>query len=83
MNTKMQAVMRPGRICGSRMCRNACDRPGAEVLGGRQLGEVEPLERGVQHQRGERDVDVHEDDERPEVVVDEQQRRLVGSARAP
>ncbi len=76
MKTKMQAVMRPGRICGSRMWRNAVIGLAPEVLGRRQLGEIEALERGVQDQRRERDVDVRQDDERPEVVVDEQQRRL-------
>ena len=76
MNTKMQAVMRPGRICGSRTWRNASIGSRAEVLGSGQLGEIEPLEGRVQDQCRERDVDVDQDDERRDVVVDEQARRL-------
>ena len=53
------------------------DRPGPEVLRRGELREVEALEGGVQDQRGERDVQVHEHQERPEVVVGEEQRRLL------
>ncbi len=82
MNTKMQAVMIPVRICGSRMCRNAWSGSRAQVLGGVELGEVELLERRVEGQRREREVDVHEHDEDPDVVVDEQRRRLLDEAEA-
>ena len=76
MKTKIAAVMRPGRICGSRTWRNALVGPRAEVLGGGQLGEVESFERRVEDQDRERQVDVRQDDERPDVVVDEEPRRL-------
>ena len=61
MNTKMQAVMRPGRIRQEDVSEGL-DRAGAQVLGGRQLGEIEAVERRVQNQHGEWDIDVDEDD---------------------
>ena len=55
-------------------------RPRAEILGRIQLGEVEFLERGIEGQRGEREVDVDQDDEDGEIVVDEQRGRVLDDA---
>ena len=74
MNTKMQAVMMPGRICGSRMCRSAWSGLAPEVLRRLQLSEVEAFEGGIEGQRREREVDVDQHDEDADVVVDEQAR---------
>ena len=73
MNTKMQAVMMPGPDLGQQDVAERLVRPRPEVLGGVELGEVELLERRVEGQRGEREVDVDEDDEDAQVVVDEQE----------
>ena len=82
MNTKMQAVMIPVRIWGTQDVPERLVGPRAEVLGRVELGEVELLEGRVEGQRREREVDVHEHDEDPEVVVDEQGRGLLDQADA-
>ena len=81
MKTKITAVVIPGRICGSRIAQDRRPRRRAEVHRRLELVPVEPLERRVQRQRREREVEVdeHEDHRRP--VVEEERDGLVGDVR--
>ena len=61
-NTKMQAVMIPAGS-GAAARGGSPGRAGPQVLGRRELAEVEPLQRRIQGQRREREVQVHQHDE--------------------
>ena len=76
MKTKITLVVIPGLICGSRILRIGGQRGRAEVHRRLELIPVEPLERRVERQRREREVEVREHEDHGGAVVEEERERV-------
>ena len=76
MKTKMTAVVMPGLICGSITRAESADVGGAKIPGRAHLSPVEPLERRVQRQRREREVEIHQHEDHGWPVIEEPARRV-------